>query len=145
MRGQRPATAPEVAIQNARSYPWLDTRALREWLGELLGSIAPEVGSFGLRLVGDRAMIELQRRYRSRESSTDVLSFPGDGGGSGHLGDVVVCIAAARRQAPDGDVIAEVKRLVLHGVLHCLGHDHEKDRGEMARLERRLRRRWVRP
>jgi probable rRNA maturation factor len=75
-----------------------------------------------------------------------VLSFAGDTGPEGyHLGDIVICPAVARAQArlaghsPD----AELKTLLLHGLLHCLGHDHETDDGKMERLERRLRRRWI--
>jgi probable rRNA maturation factor len=78
---------------------------------------------------------------------TDVLSFPGDGAVEpGHLGDVVVCVPQARRQAAVGGegVVREIRTLLLHGVLHCMGFDHETDDGEMERVERRLRRRWLR-
>ena len=78
--------------------------------------------------------------------ATDVLSFPGERGPEGvHLGDIVICPAVARDQArrlghsPE----RELRTLLLHGVLHCLGHDHETDDGEMERLEARLRRRWI--
>jgi len=137
------ATNAEITLQNVGSYRWLDAPGLRDWSAALVGSLAPRASSFGVRLVGDRAMMELQRRFRGRETTTDVLSCPGDGGGTGHLGDVVVCVAAARRQAPEGNVEAEIRRLLLHGALHCFGYDHETDDGEMTRLERRLRRRWV--
>ena len=99
-----------------------------------------------MRLVSRREIAELNGRYRGRAQPTDVLSFPGEAGPEGfHLGDIVICPAVARRQArhagPEpGD---ELKTLLLHGVLHCLGHDHETDDGEMERLERRLRRRWI--
>lgn len=57
----------------------------------------------------------------------------------------MISIPTAERQAEErgADLEEEVKLLLLHGVLHCLGHDHETDQGEMERLERRLRRRWL--
>ena len=62
-----------------------------------------------------------------------------------HLGDVVISVPAARRQAArlGHGVDVELRVLLLHGVLHCLGHDHETDDGSMERLELRLRRRWL--
>jgi probable rRNA maturation factor len=84
----------------------------------------------------------VNRRYRDKDKTTDVLSFPGDGG---HLGDILISVPVARRQAGEAghDVERELKVLLLHGVLHCMGYDHETDEGEMERLERRLRRKWV--
>ena len=65
--------------------------------------------------------------------------------GSRHLGDVLISVPTARRQAEDRGHPAEreLKVLLLHGLLHCLGYDHETDQGEMERLERRLRRAWI--
>lgn len=75
-----------------------------------------------------------------------MLSFPGDSGPEGvHLGDIVICPAVAHGQARLAGHSSEdeLKTLLLHGVLHCLGHDHETDDGTMKRLERRLRRHWI--
>jgi probable rRNA maturation factor len=71
-----------------------------------------------------------------------VLSFPGE---EGHLGDILISVPTARRQAAEAGHGAEreLRTLLLHGVLHCLGHDHETDGGEMERLERRLRKAWL--
>ncbi|MCP4201337.1 MAG: rRNA maturation RNase YbeY [bacterium] len=91
-------------------------------------------------------MRRLNRAFRGKDRPTDVLSFPGETTMDGiHLGDIAVSVPAARRQALERghSVERELKVLLLHGVLHCLGHDHETDSGEMDRLERRLRRRWV--
>jgi probable rRNA maturation factor len=88
----------------------------------------------------------MNRDFRGRDQVTDVLSFPGDAVVEpGHLGDIVVCVPQARRQAgARGEAVErEIKTLLLHGVLHCMGHDHETDGGVMERLERRLRRRWL--
>ncbi len=138
--------ATEIALQNPNRYPEAGARRLRPWLAALLAALAPDAASFAVRFVGDRAMRGLNRTYRGHDRPTDVLSFPGGSTPEGvHLGDVVVSVPTARRQAAaagDG-VERRLRELVLHGVLHCLGHDHATDSGEMARLERRLRRRWV--
>lgn len=88
----------------------------------------------------------LNRRYRERDAATDVLSFPGERTPEGlHLGDVAISVDAVRRQARDAGHghARELKELMLHGILHCLGHDHERDGGEMDRLELGLRERWI--
>ncbi|MCH6554084.1 MAG: rRNA maturation RNase YbeY, partial [Acidobacteria bacterium] len=84
---------------------------------------------------------ELNRRYRKRSAVTDVLSFSLRE--NGYLGEVVISAPTARRQARRyrHRVEEEVKLLLLHGVLHLLGYDHETDRGQMARREHTLRRR----
>ncbi len=137
---------PEIVIQNPNRYPEAAARRLRPWLGRLVAALAPGAASFAVRFAGDRALREANRRYRGKDRATDVLSFPGERGEDGwHLGDVLISVPAARRQAAAAGHPAgrELRVLVLHGVLHCLGHDHETDDGTMERLERRLRRRWV--
>ena len=133
----------EIAWQNAaRSRLAVSS----DWLEELLAEVAPGFDSLGVRLVTRREITEINRRYRGRDEPTDVLSFPGESGPEGrHLGDIVICPAVARGQARrvGHDPESELKTLLLHGVLHCLGHDHETDDGSMERLERRLRRRWI--
>jgi probable rRNA maturation factor len=81
----------------------------------------------------------LNRRYRRRNYATDVLSFPSDT--PGLLGDVVIASGVAARQARAAghSLRTELRVLALHGLLHLLGYDHERDDGQMARLERRLR------
>jgi probable rRNA maturation factor len=141
---------PEIVLQNPNRYPEAAARRLRPWLAALVGELAagrePPPASLGVRFVGDRAIRAMNRDYRGRDRATDVLSFPGEETPEGpHLGDVAVSVPTARRQAAEQGVPVEreVKRLLLHGVLHCLGHDHETDGGAMERLERRLARRWL--
>jgi probable rRNA maturation factor len=113
----------------------------------LVASLAQGASSFVVRFVSDREMRQLNRLYRSHDRTTDVLSFPGEASPEGHhAGDVVISVPAARRQAAAAGqgIEAELKVLILHGLLHCLGHDHETDGGAMERLERRLRREWIR-
>ena len=134
----------EIAWQNpARSA----FGAPRPWLDRLVGELAPDTDSLCVRLVSRREIAEINSRYRGRDEPTDVLSFPGEPGPEGsHLGDIVICPAVARAQARGAGQSAEdeLKTLLLHGILHCLGHDHESDDGTMERLELRLRRRWIR-
>ncbi len=89
----------------------------------------------GVSIVSDAVIQRYNRRYRKIAEPTDVLSFEPD--------DLVISAETARRQARrlGHSVEEEMKVLALHGVLHLMGHDHERDRGEMARLERRWRRR----
>ena len=101
------------------------TRLEREVLGR----------EIGVAIVSDSAIRRYNWQYRHMDKATDVLSFEPD--------DLVISAETARRQARriGHSVEDEIGVLALHGALHLLGHDHERDRGEMARLERRWRRR----
>ncbi len=106
------------------------------------------VAGLSVAFLSQEAMAELNERYRGVAGPTDVLSFPaGDDGGwpepeeiyqpAPYLGDVVVCPAVAQANAA-GDRIElgeELRRLIVHGVLHLLGYDHETDEGEMRSRE----------
>ena len=102
-------------------------------------------GQVSVLLTTDAKIRRLNRRFRGKDQTTDVLSFPGEEEGEGHLGDILISVPTARRQAAEAGhgVERELKVLLLHGILHCLGYDHETDQGEMERLERRLRKRWI--
>jgi probable rRNA maturation factor len=98
--------------------------------------------------VSDRAMRELNRRWRGKRGTTDVLSFPAEQSeferrAGATLGDVVISVEQAARQAAEHGLTFEneVEQLILHGLLHLCGYDHETDSGEMNRMELRLRRR----
>jgi len=90
---------------------------------------------------GDSKMRTLNRRYRKKDRPTDVLAFSAEA--DGVLGDIVISVPYAVRQARRRGEPAsrEIDRLLLHGLLHLLGYDHETDSGEMDRLEASLRRR----
>lgn len=115
-------------------------------LAAWLAATAPKTarGTVTIALVGDRRMRTLNRTWRATDAATDVLSFPsGDRHGpANHLGDLVISRDSAARQAKaEGHALAtELRVLALHGLLHLLGYDHERDSGRMARIERRLRR-----
>jgi probable rRNA maturation factor len=108
-----------------------------------------------IALVSDRRMRQLNAQFRRVDEPTDVLSFPAGSSpaplanGPGklpqqkELGDVAIAVGVARRQAGEqGHALrTELRVLALHGLLHLLGYDHERDDGEMRRFEERLRRR----
>jgi probable rRNA maturation factor len=143
----------ELILHNPNRYPEVEIRALRAWLLAALpavlassGRVGGEQRSLGVRFASDRELRRVNRAYRGKDSATDVLSFPGDEGAEGwYLGDILISVPTARRQAAARgcQTQRELRTLVLHGLLHCLGYDHEHDRGEMTRLERRLRRVWI--
>ncbi len=119
---------------------------------ETLARGAAELGlaetTLALRFVDDAEMARLNGRWRGKERTTDVLSFPievDEPGDELHLGDIAICLPVAERQAAlAGHTLAqEVGELALHGLLHLVGYDHESDDGEMAALELRLRPRVV--
>jgi probable rRNA maturation factor len=93
----------------------------------------------------DGRMRSLNRRYRGLDRPTDVLSFPAGAGvpSGGFLGDIVISVPYASRSARrrDEPPAREIDRLLVHGLLHLAGYDHETDDGEMDALEARVRRR----
>jgi len=111
---------------------------LARWLTRVAPARAR--GEVGIALVSDARVRALNRQYRGLDYATDVLSFPANS--NRFLGDIVIARGIARRQAHEvgHDEPTELRVLALHGLLHLLGYDHERDRGTMARVERRLRR-----
>ena len=124
----------------------IDTRALKATAKKLLEAVDEADSSLSLTIVDDEAIRELNREHRGKDTPTDVLSFPLDPGDFGDperlLGDVVISVDTAKRQAADYDapLQREIYRLLIHGVLHVLGHDHMEhdERAEMEAEERRL-------
>ena len=102
----------------------------------LAGEGIAEPYDVGVRLVSDDEIRALNREHRGKDEVTDVLSFPIDGteqlpaGMDRQLGDVVISPAQAARQATDG-AGSELRTLLVHGLLHLLGYDHETDDGVM--------------
>ena len=97
-------------------------------------------------ITGDTEIRSLNRRFRGRNSATDVLSFP-SGEGNGFAGDLGISIDRAKAQASEHghSLEDELRILMLHGALHLAGLDHETDAGEMARAEARWRKRFGLP
>jgi len=124
----------------------LPTRGLAAWLVGVAPSRAR--GEVAIALVSDARMRSLNRAYRGADVATDVLSFPHNGlprprpADERSLGDIVIASGVAARQAREAghSIATELRVLALHGLLHLLGYDHERDEGRMARAEARLRR-----
>ena len=143
-------------IENRQRVVRVQLRPLEEFLKNVEGEIGLGPESVAVRLVGEGEMARLNERYRKKKGPTDVLSFPAaeDTGKPGtlnqqvrkargkFLGDIAISPRVARRNAKAlaRELPEELKVLILHGVLHLLGYDHETDRGEMERIEVRLRR-----
>jgi len=155
---RRGRLALQVAIVDEHGRR-LQVRGLAVWLRRVAPSRAR--GAVTIVLVSDPRMRALNRTYRGKDYATDVLSFPQLAPSlkpripssrrasspqplapTGFLGDIVIARGVAKRQAraaghPELD---ELRLLALHGLLHLLGYDHERDNGRMRRVERRLRR-----
>lgn len=106
-----------------------------------------DIQEVSIAIIEDEAMRTLNRQFRKKNKTTDVLTFPADASDADPqakgrpLGDIVISIDQARRQAADQrhSIATEVRYLILHGVLHALGYDHETDEGEMNALEVEVR------
>jgi probable rRNA maturation factor len=129
-RAKVPRVGVAVKVQGGAHAASVLRAAARRWVRQDL-SIA---------LVSDREIRSLNRRWRGEDRATDVLSFPLEEPGA--LGDVVISMDTARRQAREGgwSLAVELRRLLAHGILHCLGYGHEAPREarRMAAAERRL-------
>ena len=124
--------------------------ALASWLPRVAPAAAR--GTVSVALVSTARIRALNRRYRHKDRATDVLSFPARDPREGRsktarlpgdfLGDIVIARHIAGRQAREAghSEATELRVLALHGLLHLLGYDHERDRGTMRRIEQRLRR-----
>ena len=140
-------TAPiEIEVQNNGHLSDEQLRILEPWLQEMVGALARDAQTLAVRLTGDEELHKLNREFRNVDRTTDILSFPGRETPEGrHLGDIVISIPTVRLQAAERghQLLRELKILLLHGVIHCLGYDHESDAGEMDRLEAALRPVWI--
>ena len=138
-----------IEVVNRQRKVALDGERWRAFAARVLKVVPSEGAGATVAFVSDRVMRELNRRWRGKRGTTDVLSFPAGqdeferAAEGATLGDVVVSVEQAARQAAEQGLSFEneVEQLILHGVLHLCGYDHERDGGDMNRLELRLRRR----
>jgi probable rRNA maturation factor len=139
----RASTHVEVVLVNRQRRRRIPGARLRRVIQDA-GRALRVSGEVALVLTSDAPVRRLNARYRHQDKPTDVLSFPGPGGEAG-LGDIVISLDTAARNAPRfGRTLGqELQILTLHGFLHVLGYDHETDDGTMERLEARLRRRLL--
>ena len=137
-----------IEVVNRQRKVQVDCERWRAFAAKALKFAPADGAGVTVAFVSDRAMRELNGRWRGKRETTDVLSFPAaqdefEKAEGLSLGDVVISVEQAARQAEEHGLSfdEEVAQLILHGVLHLCGYDHETDKGEMNRLELRLRRR----
>ena len=131
------------------AIPRFSRREIAQFVRKVLIALRVDDGinEVSIAIVDDDAMRTLNRQFRKRNKTTDVLTFPADASDAdpqAHgrpLGDIVISADQARRQAADQhhSLATEVRYLILHGILHALGYDHETDDGEMNALEVEVR------
>jgi probable rRNA maturation factor len=149
-------------IINRQGRVRVSIQALNKFLRSVLRRLRLPADALTICCVSNAEMARWNRTYRGKKRATDVLSFPvdaaqrlrrnGQRGRSGrddlsggeYLGDIAIAPAVARENARrfGRSFYEEMRILILHGVLHLMGYDHETDSGQMERFERRLRREW---
>jgi probable rRNA maturation factor len=135
---------PTLKLKNSKASRDVEIPSARA-LGRFLSAAQAAVRLKGLvtvLLTTDAAIRKLNKQFRGKNKATDVLSFPAEGlGAQGIAGDLAISVTTALGQAAEqGHSLAtEIKVLVLHGLLHLAGYDHEADEGQMARREKLLR------
>lgn len=135
-----------IEVLNRQRRCKIDAKQCREFGEQALQAIGRNRRDATIVFVGDDAIKKLNRRFRGRNHATDVLSFPFEAEAfeiqnQSHLGEIVISVQRAAAQARRNSLSFsnEVKQLILHGLLHLCGYDHETDNGEMNRLELKLR------
>jgi probable rRNA maturation factor len=129
-----------VEVVNRQRRLKLDTQAWSTFADKALEAIGKSESSATIAFVSDKRIQELNRQFRGMDKATDVLSFPAEE--EFNLGDVAVSVETAAVQAKENGLTIEdeIAQLILHGLLHLCGYDHENDNGEMNRLELKMRR-----
>ncbi|HEX8250037.1 MAG TPA: rRNA maturation RNase YbeY [Pyrinomonadaceae bacterium] len=138
---------PEIINQQRKTK--IETAAFQKFAEQAVQAINEAKGKdLTVAFVSDRRIKELNKIFRDKNKPTDVLSFPYETDRYDYLetenflGDIVISVEQAARQAQENNLTLEneIKQLILHGILHLVGYDHESDGGEMNRLELKLRR-----
>jgi probable rRNA maturation factor len=135
-----------MIVNRQRRVP-ISIRPLQQFHERVRRELGFTPESVTVELISDATMARLNETYRKKQGPTDVLSFPANGArpakGAEYVGDIAISPETARRNARrfSRSLPAELRILILHGMIHLAGYDHEADHGEMERLERRLRKR----
>jgi len=133
---------PNYLVINQQRKHAINGTRVRKFLSILVPALGLVEPSFSVVFITDKDIRRYNRDYRGLDKPTDVLSFAGE---NGYLGDILISSETAYNQALKSNKLTfetNVQRLVLHGLLHLMGYDHETDQGEMKAFERRLRRRF---
>ena len=130
-----------IEAVNRQRKTKIDTKAWESFADKAATAIGKSGSTATVAFVSDKAIRELNRQFRGVDKATDVLSFPADE--VHNLGDIAISVDTAARQAKENGLTfdEEVAQLILHGLLHLSGYDHETDNGEMNRFELKIRRR----
>jgi probable rRNA maturation factor len=135
-----------VVVQNYQRAVAIDQKWLGRTAEAVLSAARAETAELSVLLVSDQRMRALNRRYRNKDRATDVLAFPLREGRFSRfrgalLGDVVISMQTAKRQAKEfgHSLCDEIARLLVHGILHLLGYDHERNVRDAAVMERKER------
>jgi probable rRNA maturation factor len=130
-----------VEVVNRQRRLKLDTEAWSSFATRALDAIGKSESSATIAFFSDKRIRELNRQFRQVDKATDVLSFPAEE--KANLGDIAVSVDTAAVQAKENGLTfdEEIAQLILHGLLHLSGYDHETDNGEMNTVELKLRRR----
>ena len=147
-----------IEVINRQRLARIDARRVASLADATLDALGRDAANLTVAFVRDLVIRELNCRFRGKDRATDVLSFPAEderesasgvhfigSSVSEHLGDIVVSTDTALKQANDAghSFAREVDELVIHGVVHLCGYDHETDRGQMNRLELKLRKKLL--
>ena len=129
-----------IEVVNRQRGMKIDTQTWESFAAKALDAIGKHGSSATIAFVSDTSIRKLNRQFRNIDKPTDVLSFPADE--EHNLGDIAISVPTAAAQANENGLTfeGEIAQLILHGLLHLSGYDHETDNGEMNRLELRLRR-----
>jgi len=146
------------AVNNRQRAARLARRPLESFLRRVKNELGLDEASLTVCLVSDAEIARMNEKFRKKKGPTDVLSFPtvarrrpvrlrrdarpvkpGE-----YLGDIAISPSTARRYAKKNGrtLSSELQVLILHGVLHLLGYDHETDHGQMDKIEQKLRKRF---
>lgn len=133
-----------IEIVNRQRKIKIDAEIFRDFAEKAINLIPEAIGkAVVIAFVSDRKMRELNSTFRGKHLTTDVLSFSfeADEFDQNNLGDIAISLEQASRQAKENNLSfsTEIKQLILHGILHLCGYDHETDNGEMNSLEVQLR------
>jgi probable rRNA maturation factor len=141
-QARTPAETGEYILLNKQRKHAINRGCVRRFLSALVTELDVRDRGFSVVLVTDDVMQRYNRQYRGFDKPTDVLSFRGE---QRYLGDILISSETAYNQARNSKTLTfetNVRRLILHGLLHLMGYDHETDDGQMRSIERRLRRRF---
>jgi probable rRNA maturation factor len=130
-----------LVLNRQRKHP-INRLEVRRFLKDLMAALEIADSDFTVVFTTDKVIRDYNHRYRGHDKSTDVLSFRGE---DGYLGDILISSETAYHQARRSRSLSfdmNLHRLMLHGLLHLMGYDHETDDGEMRAIERTFRRRF---